>query len=171
VFLTGEPGSGKTHTVNRYIELMRRQRVGVAFTASTGIAATHDQVAVMALNLTPSAVSAAVRTLEVEHGVEMFDRIGRGIALTEVGRLFLTEARAVLHRVVSAELALSVRAAVEDGAGAAMVSELVARPRIEAGRLRKLPLPPTTRAFSVLRHDKRYLSKAARAMLDLLSAS
>jgi len=41
VFLTGEPGSGKTHTVNRYIELMRRQRVGVAFTASTGIAATH----------------------------------------------------------------------------------------------------------------------------------
>jgi DNA-binding transcriptional LysR family regulator len=88
-----------------------------------------------------------------------------------VGRLFLTEARAVLDRVVSAELALSVRAAVEDGAGAAMVSELVARPRIEAGRLRKLPLPPTTRAFSVLRHDKRYLSKAARAMLDLLSAS
>jgi ATP-dependent DNA helicase PIF1 len=41
VFLTGEPGSGKTHTVNRYIELLRRQRVGVAFTASTGIAATH----------------------------------------------------------------------------------------------------------------------------------
>jgi hypothetical protein len=41
VFLTGEPGSGKTHTVNRYIELMRRQGVGVAFTASTGIAATH----------------------------------------------------------------------------------------------------------------------------------
>jgi ATP-dependent DNA helicase PIF1 len=40
-FLTGEPGSGKTHTVNRYMELMRRQGVGVAFTASTGIAATH----------------------------------------------------------------------------------------------------------------------------------
>lgn len=41
VFLTGEPGSGKTHTVNRYIDFLRRQRVGVAFTASTGIAATH----------------------------------------------------------------------------------------------------------------------------------
>ena len=41
VFLTGEPGSGKTYTVNRYMELMRRQGVGVAFTASTGIAATH----------------------------------------------------------------------------------------------------------------------------------
>ncbi len=40
-FLTGEPGSGKTYTVNRYMELMRRQSVGVAFTASTGIAATH----------------------------------------------------------------------------------------------------------------------------------
>jgi ATP-dependent DNA helicase PIF1 len=41
VFLTGEPGSGKTHIVNRYIELLQRQRVGIAFTASTGIAATH----------------------------------------------------------------------------------------------------------------------------------
>jgi DNA-binding transcriptional LysR family regulator len=64
----------------------------------------------------------------------------------------------------------AVRAAVEDGAGAAMVSELVARPGLETGRLRKLPFPPTARAFSVLRHDKRYLSKAARAMLDLLTA-
>jgi DNA-binding transcriptional LysR family regulator len=64
----------------------------------------------------------------------------------------------------------AVRAAVEDGAGAAMVSALVARPGLETGRLRKLPFPPTTRAFSVLRHDKRYLSKAARAMLDLLTA-
>jgi DNA-binding transcriptional LysR family regulator len=277
----------------------------------------HVTRAAQALNLTQSAVSAAVRALEVQHGVELFDRIGRGIALTETGRLFLTEARGVLARAEAAELALSelaglqrgnlhihasqtiasywlphrlvrfrathpgivthvamsntagvaravqaadaelglvegevrqpdllqqtidrdhlvivvgakanlprkpaptaqnlaqltwivredgsgtrsefmqamrrlgldtdeltiglelpsneaVRAAVEDGAGAAMVSELVARPGIEAGRLSKLPFPRTARAFSVLRHDKRYLSKAARAMLDLLPAS
>jgi DNA-binding transcriptional LysR family regulator len=42
----------------------------------------HVTQAAQALNLAPSAVSAAVRTLEAEHGVEMFDRIGRGIALT-----------------------------------------------------------------------------------------
>jgi ATP-dependent DNA helicase PIF1 len=41
MFLTGEPGSGKTHTVNRYIDYLRRQGAAVAFTASTGIAATH----------------------------------------------------------------------------------------------------------------------------------
>lgn len=41
VFLTGQPGSGKTHTVNRYIDYLRRKGIGVAFTASTGIAATH----------------------------------------------------------------------------------------------------------------------------------
>jgi DNA-binding transcriptional LysR family regulator len=67
------------------------------------------------LNLTQSTVSAAVRALEAEHGVEMFDRIGRGIALTETGRLFLAEARAVLDRVASAELALSELSGLERG--------------------------------------------------------
>jgi ATP-dependent exoDNAse (exonuclease V) alpha subunit len=41
VFLTGEPGSGKTHTVNRYIEALKRSGIDYAYTASTGIAATH----------------------------------------------------------------------------------------------------------------------------------
>ncbi|MFM2374445.1 MAG: hypothetical protein RLZZ234_440 [Candidatus Parcubacteria bacterium] len=41
VFLTGEPGSGKTHTVNRYIEYLTERGVDVSVAASTGIAATH----------------------------------------------------------------------------------------------------------------------------------
>lgn len=41
VFLTGEPGAGKTHTLNQYIAHLRRCKVDVAVTASTGIAATH----------------------------------------------------------------------------------------------------------------------------------
>jgi ATP-dependent DNA helicase PIF1 len=41
IFLTGQPGSGKTHTVNRYIQALHRQGVEFAYTASTGIAATH----------------------------------------------------------------------------------------------------------------------------------
>lgn len=41
VFLTGEPGSGKTYTVNRYTEYLRECGVIPAITASTGIAATH----------------------------------------------------------------------------------------------------------------------------------
>ena len=41
VFLTGEPGSGKTYTVNRYTEWLRERAVEPSITASTGIAATH----------------------------------------------------------------------------------------------------------------------------------
>lgn len=41
VFLTGEPGSGKTHTVNAYVEWLRAHGIEPAITASTGIAATH----------------------------------------------------------------------------------------------------------------------------------
>ena len=43
VFLTGEPGSGKTHTINQYIEWLRQRSVEPSVTASTGIAATHVQ--------------------------------------------------------------------------------------------------------------------------------
>src|SRR3989338_7683690 len=41
VFLTGAPGSGKTHTANEYVAFLRSRGVVPALTASTGIAATH----------------------------------------------------------------------------------------------------------------------------------
>lgn len=41
VFLTGSAGAGKTHTLNAYISHLRQHKLGVAITASTGIAATH----------------------------------------------------------------------------------------------------------------------------------
>jgi ATP-dependent DNA helicase PIF1 len=41
IFLTGQPGSGKTHTINGYLQWLKRQGVDYAYTASTGIAATH----------------------------------------------------------------------------------------------------------------------------------
>ena len=41
VFLTGEPGSGKTHTINEYVKYLRTHGIKPAVTASTGIAATH----------------------------------------------------------------------------------------------------------------------------------
>lgn len=40
-FLTGEPGSGKTHTINQYVAYLRSAGIEPAITASTGIAATH----------------------------------------------------------------------------------------------------------------------------------
>src|SRR3989344_4988327 len=41
IFLTGEPGAGKTHIVNTYVNYLRTSDVEPAITASTGIAATH----------------------------------------------------------------------------------------------------------------------------------
>ncbi len=41
VFLTGEPGSGKTHTIREYVNYLQDRGVDPAITASTGIAATH----------------------------------------------------------------------------------------------------------------------------------
>lgn len=41
VFLTGEPGSGKSYTVNTYVAWCRSHGITVAVTASTGIAATQ----------------------------------------------------------------------------------------------------------------------------------
>lgn len=41
VFLTGEPGAGKTYVINQYIAWLEAAGLSVAITASTGIAATH----------------------------------------------------------------------------------------------------------------------------------
>src|SRR3989338_7188506 len=41
VFLTGEPGAGKTHTINEYARYLRSHGIEQSITASTGIAATH----------------------------------------------------------------------------------------------------------------------------------
>jgi len=41
IFLTGEPGAGKTYVLNQYIDWLEHMGISVAVTASTGIAATH----------------------------------------------------------------------------------------------------------------------------------
>lgn len=41
VYLTGQPGSGKTFLLNQYIDFLKKHNVSVGVTASTGIAATH----------------------------------------------------------------------------------------------------------------------------------
>jgi DNA-binding transcriptional LysR family regulator len=67
----------------------------------------HMTRAAEALGVVQSAASAAIAALESEHDVQLFHRVGRRIELTEAGRIFLAEARAVLARAQAAELALS----------------------------------------------------------------
>ena len=66
----------------------------------------HVTQAAATLNMTQSAASAAIAALETGLATQLFDRIGRGIALTEAGRLLLPEAKAVLTRLAQAEQAL-----------------------------------------------------------------
>lgn len=66
----------------------------------------HVTRAARALNLSQSAVSASIAALQTQHGVRLFDRVGRRIALTEAGRLFVEEARSVLSRAEAATLML-----------------------------------------------------------------
>lgn len=67
----------------------------------------HVTRAAEILNLTQSTVSAAVSVLEARYGIALFHRVGRRIELTDAGRMFLEEARAVVGRAQAAELALA----------------------------------------------------------------
>ncbi len=86
----------------------------------------HVTRAAGALHLAQSAVSAAVASLEGRHGTKLFHRVGRGIALTEAGAVFLVEARAVLARAASAELALSELGGLTRGTLAVQASQTIA---------------------------------------------
>jgi DNA-binding transcriptional LysR family regulator len=67
----------------------------------------HVTRAAEALDMTQSAISAAVQALEARHGTRLFDRVGRRIVLTEIGRIFLDDAKSVLVRAAAAETALA----------------------------------------------------------------
>jgi LysR family transcriptional regulator, glycine cleavage system transcriptional activator len=51
------------------------------------------------LHLTPSAISHAIKTLEAFLGVPLFNRPGRGVALTVEGRIFLPPVREALDQI------------------------------------------------------------------------
>jgi len=86
----------------------------------------HVTRAARALNLAQSAASAAIAALEARHGTKLFHRVGRGIELTEAGRLFLSEARAVLARAEAAELALAELGGLGRGRLAVQASQTIA---------------------------------------------
>ncbi len=87
------------------------------------------------LNLTQSAASAAIAALEARYGVKLFDRVGRGIVLTQTGRDFLDEARAVIGRAKAAAEVLNDLAGLKRGSLRLAASQTVANywlpPRIQ----------------------------------------
>jgi DNA-binding transcriptional LysR family regulator len=86
----------------------------------------HVTRAARALNLAQSAASAAIAALEERYGTRLFHRVGRGIEMTEAGRVFLLEAKAVLARAAAAELALEELGGLRRGTLSLQASQTIA---------------------------------------------
>ncbi|HTZ71407.1 MAG TPA: LysR substrate-binding domain-containing protein [Acetobacteraceae bacterium] len=86
----------------------------------------HVTRAAEALHIVQSAVSATIAAIEGRYGVKLFNRVGRGIELTETGTAFLEEARAVLARAEAAELVLSEMGGLARGTLRVQASQTIA---------------------------------------------
>jgi DNA-binding transcriptional LysR family regulator len=89
---------------------LRELRAFVAVADHGGVAR-----AARVLYLSPSSVSNAVTSLESELGVSLFQRLPRGMVLTEVGRTVLAYARRALEDVAAAEAAAATGEGVISG--------------------------------------------------------
>jgi len=63
----------------------------------------HVTKAAESLGITQSAASAAISALEKQYEIKLFNRVGRTIALSEAGEVFLEEANSVLERAQAAK--------------------------------------------------------------------
>jgi len=86
----------------------------------------HMTQAAHQLHITQSAASAAVAALEQRYSVQLFNRVGRGLELSEAGQVFLAEARAVLARSAAARRALDELAGLQRGTLRLAASQTVA---------------------------------------------
>ena len=117
--------------------------------------------AALKLHVSQPALSRQIRDLEDDLGFPLLQRSAKSVRLTEAGRVFLTEARAVLQR---AEDAVQTARAVATGGGELNVG-YAPSPTVRI-------LPPTIRAFQaesskirVILHDL-----STQEMLDQLRA-
>ena len=70
----------------------------------------HMQRAAETLHVAQSTLSAAIKRQEEELGLDLFDRNGRHLELTEAGRIFLEEARAIMTQVEQCTLRMETLA-------------------------------------------------------------
>ncbi len=90
--------------------------------------AEHGSVshAAQALSISQSAVTEAVKDLEADLGVKLFDRHSRGLAITHKGHSFLRHATAILSEVSGARAALEADREALSGALHLGVTSLMA---------------------------------------------
>jgi LysR family hydrogen peroxide-inducible transcriptional activator len=113
------------------------------------------------------ALSQQIRKLEDELGARLFDRLGRAVRLTELGRTFLPRARSVLRELAAARSDVVERKASISGPLSVGVIPTVAPyllPPILAGFTRKYPL---ARVSVVEEITPRLLERLRAGTLDL----
>jgi DNA-binding transcriptional LysR family regulator len=93
-------------------------------------AAGHLSRAAAGLGVTQPALSAMLRKLEEEVGASLLDRTGRGVSLTEAGRVFLRHAEEALRQTEAARTAVRAlngleRGSIRLGGGATAITYLV----------------------------------------------
>src|SRR4051812_13946313 len=89
---------------------VRRMRVLREVAARGSFSAAAD-----ALNFTQSAVSQQIAALEREAGVQLVDRSGRGVRLTEAGEVLVRHTDVILARLADAEAALEALSGLRGG--------------------------------------------------------
>jgi DNA-binding transcriptional LysR family regulator len=79
--------------------------------------ATHGSVtaAARALNYAQPSVSHHIARLEAETGTQLLERVGRGIRLTDAGRLLAERAEEIIGRLESAEAELAAHVGLREG--------------------------------------------------------
>src|SRR5437762_6393622 len=96
--------------------------------------------AALKLHVSQPALSRQIRDLEGELGFPLFERSAKSVRLTEAGRAFLGESRAVLRR---AEEAVQAARAIATGGRGELHVGYAPSPTARI-------LPPTVRAFKAL---------------------
>ncbi|WP_439602696.1 LysR family transcriptional regulator [Devosia sp.] len=79
-----------------------------------------------AIGLSPSAASAAIKSLEAFYEIRLFDRVGRRIELTREGRALLAEARQTMAQVRNTEAVLSELGSLRTGSLDLAASQTIA---------------------------------------------
>jgi DNA-binding transcriptional LysR family regulator len=81
---------------------MRQLKVFIAVAKQGGVTRAAEE-----LHLTPPAISMQIKDLEADVGLPLFDRSGRGLALTTVGEFVLTYAQRIVATLREADIAVA----------------------------------------------------------------
>ncbi|WP_158808798.1 LysR family transcriptional regulator [Beijerinckia sp. L45] len=133
------------------------------------VTVAHDRLVIVAALDHPLAKRRQVKPQDLANASWILREVGSGTrAMFETAM----RAQSIDPTMLTVTLELptneAVCAAARAGPHLTVVSELVARPHLDARRLTLIPLDLDTRAFSLIRHKERYRTKAAQAFEAML---